>query len=129
MEEVKEVKKLMSIIEAARYFGIGRDALYALSRTEPDIPILIINDKKKVNVPLFAEWLDKATAEGRRLQGGITMKANTVEQYHILQWLEQNFYIDALKITLVDKAAVRIEDRNGETAIVTYKSKDNIVLE
>ena len=57
------------------------------------------------------------------------MKANTVEQYHILQWLEQNFYIDALKITLVDKAAVRIEDRNGETAIVTYKSKDNIVLE
>ena len=67
MEEVKEVKKLMSIIEAARYFGIGRDALYALSRTEPDIPILIINDKKKVNVPLFAEWLDKATAEGRRL--------------------------------------------------------------
>ena len=67
MEDVKEVKKLMSIVEAAKHFGIGRDALYALSRTEPDIPILIINDKKKVNVPLFAEWLDKATAEGRRL--------------------------------------------------------------
>lgn len=66
-ERKKEVKKLMSIVEAAKYFGIGRDALYSLSRTEPDIPILKIGEKKKVNVPLFSEWLDKATAEGRNL--------------------------------------------------------------
>ncbi len=56
------------------------------------------------------------------------IKANTVEQYHILKWLEQNFHIDALRITLIDKAAVRIEDRNGETATVKYNGKDNIEL-
>lgn len=64
---MENTKKLISIKEAAKYFGIGRDALYALSRTEPDIPILNIGENKKVNVTLFAEWLDKATAEGRKL--------------------------------------------------------------
>lgn len=57
------------------------------------------------------------------------MKVQTIEQYHIMKWLEQNFYTEVLKVTLIDKATVRIEDRNGETATVTYKVKDNIVLE
>ncbi len=66
-EKVKEVKKLCSIVEASRIFGIGRDRLYELSRSESDIPILIINGRKRVNVSLMEQWLDKATAEGREL--------------------------------------------------------------
>lgn len=66
-EKLNEPKKLMSIVEAAKYFGIGRDCLYALSRTEPDMPILVINGRKKVNIPKMAEWLDNATAAGREL--------------------------------------------------------------
>ncbi|WMJ78455.1 MULTISPECIES: hypothetical protein [unclassified Sedimentibacter] len=57
------------------------------------------------------------------------VKAQTVEQYQIIKWLEQNFYIEALKISLIDKATVLIEDINGETATVRYKSKNDIVLE
>lgn len=57
------------------------------------------------------------------------MKANTVEQFHILKWIEENFFIDQLEITLVDSCNVKIKDANGDEAIVSYKSKDNIVLE
>lgn len=57
------------------------------------------------------------------------VKAQTVEQYQIIKWLEQNFYIEALKISFIDKSTVLIEDINGETATVRYKSKNDIVLE
>lgn len=57
------------------------------------------------------------------------MKANTVEQYYILKWIEENFYIETLKIAFINKTTIIIEDRNGETATVTYKGKNNIMLE
>ncbi len=57
------------------------------------------------------------------------MKANTVEQYYILKWIEKNFYAKVLKITFIDRATIRIEDMNGDTATVRYKNKDNIELE
>jgi len=57
------------------------------------------------------------------------MKANTVEQFHILKWIEENFYTDHLTVTLVDYCKVKIKDENGDEAMVTYKCKDNIVLE
>lgn len=60
-------KYLMSIIEAAEYFNIGRNKLYAMVRTQEDIPIIKIGETFKINVPLFEEWLNKATLEGREL--------------------------------------------------------------
>lgn len=57
----------MSIIEAAKYFNIGRDKMYALVRSQEDIPIIKIGEMTKVNVPLFEDWLNKATLEGREL--------------------------------------------------------------
>lgn len=60
-------KYLVSIVEASKMFGIGRDALYAMSRSEPDMPIIKIGSVSKINVPLFEQWLDRATKEGRRL--------------------------------------------------------------
>lgn len=60
-------KYLVSIVEASKMFGIGRDSLYAMSRSEPDIPIIKIGSTTKVNVPLMEQWLDKATLEGREL--------------------------------------------------------------
>lgn len=60
-------KYLMSITEASKYFGIGRDKLYQIVRSEPDTPVLRIGDITKINVPLFEDWLDKATKEGREL--------------------------------------------------------------
>lgn len=60
-------KYLISIIEASKRYGIGRDKLYALVRSEPDIPIIKIGDATKINAPLFEKWIDQATLEGREL--------------------------------------------------------------
>lgn len=57
------------------------------------------------------------------------MRANTVEQYYILKWLEANFHINCLKVSFIDRSNARIEDINGDEVIVTYIGKDNITLE
>jgi len=50
------------------------------------------------------------------------MKANTVEQYHILKWLRENFYLWALEVSFLDHCTVQISDEYGQEAIVTYKN-------
>ena len=49
------------------------------------------------------------------------MKANTIEQYQILQWLDQNFIVELLIITFLDKTTVLIDDGVGGTATVSYE--------
>jgi hypothetical protein len=56
------------------------------------------------------------------------MKAETVEQYYILQWLEANFVTELLEIKLVDRYNVKIKDADNKIARVTYVSRDNITL-
>lgn len=60
-------KYLVSIVEAGKIFGIGRDAMYAMVRSEPDLPKIKIGEITKINVPLMEEWLNKATLDGRNL--------------------------------------------------------------
>lgn len=60
-------KYLISVVEASKRFGIGRDKLYALVRSEPDLPTLRIGETVRINVPLFEEFLNKCTEEGRAL--------------------------------------------------------------
>lgn len=60
-------KYLMSVVEAAKYFNIGRDKLYALVRSEPDLPVLKIGDIVKINVPMMEQFINKCTEEGREL--------------------------------------------------------------
>lgn len=64
---METTKKLVSIIEAGKIFGIGRDLMYAMVRSEPDLPKIKIGQVTKINVPLMEQWLDKATKEGRNL--------------------------------------------------------------
>lgn len=61
------MKKLMSVTEASKYFGIGKNKLYAMVKCEPDIPIVKIGDTKKINTDLFSIWLDQCSKEGREL--------------------------------------------------------------
>ncbi len=60
-------KYLLSVVEASKYFNIGRDKLYALVRSEPDLPTIKIGTTVKINIPLMEDWLNKATREGRSL--------------------------------------------------------------
>lgn len=55
------------------------------------------------------------------------MKANTIEQFHILQFLQENFIMDSLGITLVDKNRIQIQDATGVTAYFTYNKKTGVV--
>lgn len=64
---MEKTKKLVSITEAGKIFGVGRDAMYALVRSEPDLPKIKIGQVTKINVSLMEQWLDKLTREGRKL--------------------------------------------------------------
>ena len=55
------------------------------------------------------------------------MKVNTIEQFYILQFLQENFFFDELGITLVDRNRVQIQDCTGATAYITYYKKTGIV--
>lgn len=57
----------------------------------------------------------------------LKVKANTIEQYHILQFLQENFFMDALGITLVDRNRVQIQDCTSATAYFTYNNKTGVV--
>jgi len=58
---------LISIPKAAKEFGIGRDRLYALCNSDPTVPTIRVGEFIKINRPLFEEWLNKATKEGKEL--------------------------------------------------------------
>lgn len=57
------------------------------------------------------------------------MKVNTIEQYYILQWLEENFYTEALEMNLVDRNTIHIKDKNGDEANVIYTAESKVELE
>ena len=54
--------------------------------------------------------------------------AKTIAQYHIMKWLDANFYMQALKVEQLDGATVKITDINGDTAYVMYRD-DTVYLE
>ncbi|MPW26230.1 helix-turn-helix domain-containing protein [Alkalibaculum sp. M08DMB] len=61
------MKQLLSVSETAKVFGISRNRLYELVHSDPTLPALQIGVYKKINTVLFAEWLNQATREGRKL--------------------------------------------------------------
>ena len=42
------------------------------------------------------------------------MKVDTVQQFYVKQFLEDNFYIEELKLTLIDRYTIRVKDSNNE---------------
>ena len=42
------------------------------------------------------------------------MKVDTVQQFYVKQFLEDNFYIEELKLTLIDRYTIRVKDTNGD---------------
>lgn len=58
---------LISLAEAAKIFGIGRDRMYRIARTDPSAPIIKVGHYMKVNSVLFGDWLNEVTRQGRNL--------------------------------------------------------------
>lgn len=42
------------------------------------------------------------------------MKVETVQQYYVMQYLKDNFYMEDLKLTLIDRYTIRVQDINGD---------------
>lgn len=49
------------------------------------------------------------------------MKVETVEQYKVLEYINKNFNINSLELTLLDRTSIGIQDNNGERAIFGYE--------
>lgn len=62
-----QTKHLITIAEAAKIFGIGRDRLYRIARTDPSVPIIKVGPHLKVNTALFSDWLNEVTRQRRSL--------------------------------------------------------------
>ena len=50
-------------------------------------------------------------------------QAQTVEQFHIMKWIQENFRDEGLLgVQLIDRDHVRILDRTGGQAILSYRN-------
>ena len=45
---------------------------------------------------------------------------DTIAQYKIMQSIQANFYEEAITVTKVDEAALKVTDKNGESLIFEY---------
>ena len=54
--------------------------------------------------------------EGRRM----IKNMDTIAQYKIMQFIQANFYEEAITVTKVDEAALKVTDKNGESLIFEY---------
>lgn len=42
------------------------------------------------------------------------MKVETVQQFYVMEYLKDNFYMEDLKPTLIDRYTIRVQDSNGD---------------
>jgi excisionase family DNA binding protein len=62
------MKRLISITEATKEYGIGRDRIYQLIRSKDyDIPAIKIGKSYKINTLLMDEWLIEMTKNEKEL--------------------------------------------------------------
>lgn len=45
---------------------------------------------------------------------------DTIAQYKIMQFIQANFYEEAITVTKVEEAALKVTDKNGESLIFEY---------
>lgn len=54
------------------------------------------------------------------------MKVETVEQYKVLEFLKENFYMESIKLKLIDRYTIEVTDGNGDT--MNFKYEDGKVV-
>ena len=42
------------------------------------------------------------------------MKVETLQQYYVMEYLKDNFYVEELQLTLIDRYTIRVKDSNNE---------------
>lgn len=51
------------------------------------------------------------------------MKAKTVEQFKVIQYINDNFEKGSLKLTLIDRFTIKAEDSTGDSIIFYYDNE------
>lgn len=49
-----------------------------------------------------------------KLKGDEKMKVETVQQYYVMEYLKENFDMEYIKLTLIDRYTIRVKDMNNE---------------
>ena len=55
------------------------------------------------------------------------MKVETVQQFYVKEFLEQQFYIEELKLELIDRYTIRVKDTNGDVMDFYWCKEDGKV--
>ena len=42
------------------------------------------------------------------------MKVDTIQQYYVLEYLKDNFYMEYITLTLIDRYTIRVKDTNND---------------
>ena len=55
------------------------------------------------------------------------MKAETIEQYKILKFIEKNFILDEVLLKAIDKNTIKLVDINNDSLYFTLDDKGNVI--
>lgn len=51
------------------------------------------------------------------------IKANTIEQFKVLEYIQKNFQIDKITITILDNTTLKVTDANNESLKFKWNGK------
>lgn len=55
------------------------------------------------------------------------MKVDTVQQFYVKQFLEDNFDMEYIKLTLIDRYTIRVKDANNDEMDFYWDKESNSV--
>lgn len=55
------------------------------------------------------------------------MKVETVQQFYVKEFLEQQFYMEYLKLELIDRYTIRVKDMNNDEMDFYWDTESNSV--
>ena len=57
------------------------------------------------------------------------MRVDSIKQYLILKWIEENFILDEVHILLVEDNCVEVMDKNLDFLLLSVNEENEIVIE
>ena len=55
------------------------------------------------------------------------MKVDTIQQFYVLEYLKENFYMEYINLTLIDRYTIRVKDVNGDQMDFYWDIESNSV--
>lgn len=62
-----------------------------------------------------------------KLKGVEKMKVDTVQQFYVMEYLKDNFDIEYIKLELIDRYTIRVQDANNDVMDFYWDKEDGKV--